>query len=277
MKAFMAVVLLVTLSSCSSLIVPGEGKAMGGASEAEAVIVRSARLTGDGWNRYRKVEVSYDGEWTGIVKRLQPDLVDGEFRKSSEEIYEPGKNLVRQWHRGPGGRKMVLRTPGAIEVEYEAPDGREADKNLRDAAALVADAYTVFLFGTSWLKEHAEDLSLLEPREFSGEICDLVQGRVRPGFGFSEEDRFIAWVGRESGWLRRFQFTIDGLESTRGADVEVSFFDHWRAADGSVWPGRFVEWVERPVKVKAHEWSMMGLKLDGKREEGLGDLSDNSP
>jgi hypothetical protein len=243
-------------------VVPGEGQAVSGSREAGVVMERSAHLTGNAWDRYRIVEVSYEGEWTAIVKRLQPDLVDGEFRKSSVETYLTRSGEVRQNHRGPGGNKRVVRRLGGVEVVYN-DELKEMSRSVRDAAALVADAYTAFLFGTSWLNEKGEDMVLLKAEEFDGEMCELVQGRLTPGFGFSEEDRFIAWVGRESGLLRRLQFTIDGLESTRGADVEVSFFDHWQAEDGSFWPGRFVERVERPIHVKAHEWWMTGLKVDG--------------
>ncbi|MGB6219616.1 hypothetical protein [Haloferula sp.] len=229
------------------------------------MLKRSTDATGDLWKRYQEVEVSYDGDWTGLVKRLQPDLVDAEFRKSSREIYEPRSRVVKQWHRGPGGTKTVIRTPGKVEVNYEDVGDKAVTEEIRDASALVADAYTAFLFGASFLLEEGQSLELLKEEELGGEVCDRVQGRLSPGFGFSEEDRFVVWIGRDSGWMRRLQFTIDGLASTRGADVEVSFFDHWQAKDGSIWPGRFVEWVERPVHVKAHEWWMTALEVDGKR------------
>jgi hypothetical protein len=138
------------------------------------------------------------------------------------------------------------------------------DEPRRDASALVADAYTAFLFGSSWLMKEGGELGVLSSVDMDGRACQRVQGKLKPGFGFSEEDRFIAWIDAESGLLRRLQFTIDGLASTRGADVDVAFSEHWTAADGSVWPGRFVEWVRRPVLVKAHDWRMTGLKVDGR-------------
>jgi hypothetical protein len=253
----------VCLSSCSTLTVPGAGKPAGDDDAARAVLEKSSKTSGSAWTRYQQVEVAYDGEWTGIVKRLQPDLVDPEFRKSSVETYRPRSGRVVQEHRGPGGSKRVVRRPGDVEVSYNGQ--AKDDATTRDAAALVADAYTAFLFGSSWLDRKGGDLVLLEPVEYAGETCERVQGVLRPGFGFVPEDRFIAWIGRESGWLRRLQFSIDGLASTRGADVDVAFSEHWKAPDGSVWPGRFVEWVQRPVLVKAHEWTMTGLTLDGKK------------
>lgn len=265
MRVFAMFLVLLIFPSCSSLEVPGKGRPEAGSRQAKMVLKRSTDATGNLWQRYQEVEVSYEGEWTGVVKRLQPDLVDGEFRKSSREIYEPRSRVVKQWHLGPGGKKSVIRTPGKVEVSYEAMGEKEVTEEVQNAAALVADAYTAFLFGASFLLEKGQSLELLKEEELDGEICDLVQGRLSPGFGFSEEDRFIAWIGRESGWMRRLQFTIEGLASTQGADVEVSFFDHWQAQDGSTWPGHFVEWVERPVHVKAHEWRMTALKGDGKR------------
>ena len=60
--------------------------------------------------------------------------------------------------------------------------------------------------------------------------------------------------------MKQFQFTIDGLESTKGADVEVTFSEHWKASDGTIWPRHFVEHIVRPIPVKAHDWRMLSLK-----------------
>jgi len=234
---------------------------MGDGEEASALLGQSAAAHGDPVKNYRSVEVSYSGEWTGVVKRLQPELVDAAFRKTSVEVYRPRDGSVVQEHRGPGGSKRVERTRDEVTVRYNGD--LIGDEPRRDASALVADAYTAFLFGSSWLAVHGRDLVVLEPTDLDGVDCVRVQGRLEPGFGFSEEDRFIAWLDRGSHLLRRLQFTIDGLESTRGADVDVVFSEHWTASDGSIWPGRFVEWVQRPVRVKAHEWWMTGLNADG--------------
>jgi hypothetical protein len=254
---------LVCLASCSSLMVPGEAPAVGTAHEARALLESSARATGDAWASYRKVTVAYDGEWGGLVKRLQPDLVDAGFRKSSVETYDTRRETVTQKHRGPDGEKTVERTRQDAAVAYNGV--RIGPESRRDASALVADAYTAFLFGPSWLLRKGESLEVIGVETIGGETCDGVQGRLRPGFGFAEEDRFIAWIGRDSRRMLRLQFTIDGLASTRGADVDVTFSEFWTAGDGSVWPGRFVEWVRRPVLVKAHDWRMEGLEVDGRK------------
>lgn len=263
MRNLLSILPVALLASCSTLDVPGTAPAVGDAGKARSILESSADATGDPWRTYRKVTVSYDGEWTGVAKRLQPDLVDADFRKSSVETYDTRREVVDQNHRGPGGRKVVERTRKDVTVTYNGePIGPES---RRDASALVADAYTAFLFGPSWLLRKGTALEVVGPGEVDGEICDRVQGKLRPGFGFSEEDRFIAWIGRESRLMRRLQFTIDGLASTRGADVEVTFSEHWKARDGSVWPGRFEERVQRPVPVKAHDWRMTALTVDGRR------------
>lgn len=63
--------------------------------------------------------------------------------------------------------------------------------------------------------------------------------------------------------MRRIQFSLNGLESTRGADVDVTFSDFRKAPDGSLWRGHFLERIQRPIPAKAHEWQMTSLKLDG--------------
>lgn len=251
---------LALLPACSNLPVPGSAPLNGDAAAARRLLVRSAAASGDPWEKLRKVEVAYAGEWSAVAAKIQPVLVDVNFRKSSKEVYLPTSRQVRQVHTGPAGTKEVLRGPGVIEVRYGGV--RNTDSNVDDAAALVADAYTVFLFGPSYLKSRATGLGLVGSREVGGEMCDGVQGTLRPGIGRSEVDRFIVWIGRDSSLMRQFQFSIDGFAGTRGADVEVMFSEHRKEADGMVWPRRFVERIVRPISVQAHEWRMVGVKSE---------------
>jgi hypothetical protein len=110
---------------------------------------------------------------------------------------------------------------------------------------------------------------MMDQRRLDGEVCQLVAGRLAPGIGNSEEDFFIVWISQESGWMKRFQFTLNGMDSTRGADVDVVFSDHRKAPDGSVWAGHFVERIQRPLLAKAHDWRMTSLSLDGRKVDGL--------
>jgi hypothetical protein len=249
------------LASCSSLPVPGAATDIAPSQEARSIMERSAAATGDAWKRYRVVEVGYDGEWAPLAVRLQPALTDSGFRKSSVETYKPATGGVRQIHTGPKGTKTVERRRPDIRVGFNGE--ASSDLEVLDSAALVADAYTAFLFGPSWLSRKGADFRLLGERELDGETCQLIAGRLSPGFGTSGEDHFIAWIGRESSLMRRIQFSLNGLESTRGADVDVTFSDFRKAPDGSLWPGHFLERIQRPIPAKAHEWRMTSLKLDG--------------
>jgi len=253
-----ALLSLALLPSCARLAVPGSAPVMGDSVAASRLLSHAAKDSGDQWSKYRQVEVSYSGEWSGIAKKVQPVLVDPDFRKSSVELYEPRSARVRQVHSGPGGTKVVLRTPKSTRVSYGGIESR--DSEVKAASALVADAYTAFLFGPSYLKTRASSLGLVAPRKVGDELCDGVQGTLKPGIGESTEDHFIAWIGRDSGLMKQFQFTIDGLASTKGADVEVTFSEHWKASDGTIWPRHFVEHIVRPIPVKAHDWRMLSLK-----------------
>lgn len=249
-------------ASCSTLPVPGVATNKASSAEAKAILKRSSASSGDSWKKYQRVEVSYDGKWSTIATKVQPVLTDPAFRKSSVEVYQPRLGTVRQIHSGPSGTKEVLREQRQIEVKLNGV--RSKDHEIQDASALVADAYTVFLFGSSWLLEHGDDLSLLDEKSIAGERCRLVAGRLHPGLGNSTEDHFIAWISKDSGLLKRFQFSLNGLDSTRGADVDVEFKDYWKASDGSVWPGHFIERIQRPIPAKAHDWRMTSLRLDGR-------------
>lgn len=251
------------LASCSTLPRPGADPGPAVAGDAKALLKRSARAHGDPWRNYQRVEVAYAGEWSAIATRLQPVLTDPEFRKDSVETYRPRRTAVLQLHRGPGGTKEVRREGRNIAVSYNGSPS--TDSEVLDSAALVADAYTVFLFGSSWLAEHGRGLRLLGERELEGKRCQLVAGRLAPGFGAAEQDDFIAWIEPESHLLKRFQFSLNGLDSTRGADVDVVFSDFWLAADGSTWPGRFIERIQRPLRAQAHDWRMTALRLDGRK------------
>jgi len=249
------------LASCSSLPVPGRATAGAPTEEARRIIKQSAASHGDPWKNYREVKVEYTGQWAPIAERLQPGLTDSGFRKSSVETYQPAAGKVRQVHTGPLGTKTVDRQRPETHVGFNRT--ASSDQEVLDSAALVADAYTAFLFGPSWLSRKGTDFKLIGERTLDGERCHLIAGRLSPGFGNSREDHFIAWIGRDRLLMKRFQFTLNGLNSTRGADVDVTFSDYRKAADGSVWPRNFVEYIQRPLLAKAHQWRMTALRLDG--------------
>lgn len=259
-----AVLFLVFLTvSCSSLPLPVPRVVSRTDKHPAQVLRKAATLQGDPWKNYHRVEVAYQGKWSLLATKIQPVLTDPKFRKSSFEIYQPEQRLVNQVHSGPHGTKRVIRKNQNTEVSFN--DERSMDGDAIAAAALVSDAYTIFLFGPSWLNANAHDLHLLKDRTLDQESCNLVAGRLSPGIGSLTEDHFIAWIGKNSGLMKRFQFSLNGLDSTRGADVDVTFSEHWKAKDGSIWPARFIEYIQRPILAKAHDWRMTSLSLDGQR------------
>ena len=52
--------------------------------------------------------------------------------------------------------------------------------------------------------------------------------------------------------------TLNGLESTRGAEVDVTFRD-FRKICGVLWPTDFDERIRVPFDLPAHHWKMVGL------------------
>jgi len=260
---FLALLLPFLAVSCTTLPNPYEITASKTDPKAAAVLEQSAATHGDPWKRYKRVEVSFDGEWSALATRIQPAITDPSFRKSSVETYRTGRKSVSQTHTGPAGTKTVKRNGSAISVTYNGTPTDDPEK--LDAAALVADAYTIFVFGSSWLAENGTAFQLLPGQAINGEACQLVSGSLKPGFGRSPEDNFIAWISKDTGYLRRFQFTLNGLESTKGADVDVTFSEMRKAPGGSVWPTRFIERVQRPVNIKAHEWRTTTLSVDGRK------------
>lgn len=249
------------LCSCTTLPRPDRPGDASQALKAGSILRTSARASGDPWRNGRTVTASYDGRWSAIVPRLQPELTDTAFRKTSVETFSPDRGTLRQVHQGPGGTKTVVRQGSKTKVTY---NGLNAEDEVQiAAAALVADAYTAFLFGSSYLAARAGDLTLLPPASLAGETCNRVQGSLSPGFGNSDRDHFIAWIGTRFQRLLRLQITLNGLESTRGADVDVAFSDFRTSSGESIWPHGFKERVRRPFDLHAHEWRLTRLRSGG--------------
>jgi hypothetical protein len=263
MKSSSLLLLPFLVASCATLPDPAKATSSQPDPEATAILAKSAAAHGDPWKRLHHVKVSFDGEWSALAKRIQPVLTDPDFRKTSIESYRPGRKRVSQIHAGAGGTKTVERSGDSISVSYNGTATEDQEK--LDAAALVTDAYTILVFGSSWLSENATNLQLLPGRKLDGEPCHLVAGSLKPGIGRASEDHFIAWISEDTALLKRFQFTLNGLESTRGADVEVTFLHMKTATDGTVWPTRFIERLQRPLQIKAHEWRMDSLEINGRR------------
>ncbi|WP_043833762.1 hypothetical protein [Muricoccus aerilatus] len=263
---------LPALQGCAPPLTPmPAGQA---APEAAALLGRSAEAHGSrALAGLADISVSYSGEWPGLIDRLQPVLVDKGFRGSSEErvLLRPG--LVGQEHRGPMGRKNVIRkessaAQGEVRVWF---NGEEAvDTERRAAAALVVDGYGLFLLGPMSLAHlraagRPVGLALAGTERVDldgvGHDCDVLRVRVSPGLGFSEADDLALFIDRGEGLMRRVRFSLNGLESTRGAVAEVDLFD-FITAGGLRLPTRFHERLIRPLPLPVHDWRLTGLDLN---------------
>lgn len=252
---------VLLLAGCAGRGVP-QALSSGERDSARSILEASAAAHGlAAWRQLRDVSVAYEGEWYGLVGRLQPTLIDAAYRQGSEErLLLVDAPVVGQSHRGPGGQKQVLRTVDEVQVAYDGQPA--ADAEVRDAAALVADGYRLFLTGPFYFLNSNLHLERIDDAWINGHHCDILLAVRRPGLGRATEDRFLLYIDREQRWLRRVRFTLDGLASTRGAVAEVDFSDHRQIA-GVVWPTRFYERLKKPIpNLPVHDWRLVGLDVD---------------
>jgi len=208
----------------------------------------------------RDVSVRYEGRWGPIGPLFQPVLVDKKFRGSSEERLILGaKRIVVQEHTGRAGKKTVVRQPGKVEIAYNG--SRSNDDEAKRAAALVADAYAMFLLGPHYFDRPGVVLVSARDSVVDGADCAQILAVLRPGFGMATEDRVILSIDRATKQLRRVRMTLNGLESTRGAEVDVTFRD-FRTIGGVLWPTDFDERIRVPFDLHAHHWRLLGLDLN---------------
>ncbi len=230
-----------------------------------------------GYARLHDVNVRFDSHWAAIGPKLQPKLSDTGYREGSEERYLATAHgwIVGQDHQGPKGRKHVLRIPpDKIVVNYNDDPTPSADPEVNAAAALVTDAYSMFLFGPEFIRRRGAVLQRLDTTgTVDGHPCDELLAVLRPGFGPSVEDRVILFIDRQAHLLLRVQFTLNALESTKGAEVQVDLSEHQTLA-GVVFPTRFYEHIDRPVNLDAHRWQLLGFDVN--RGYGIDDLKQQS-
>ncbi len=228
------------------------------------------------------LNVSYAGHWRVLVGLLQPTLVDSGFRGGSEERLLLREGIIAQSHTGPKGHKQVVRInpPNAGSNTRVWFNGEEThDRDRIDAAALVAEAYSLFLLGPLVLVVNEcprRDIqaALAGTAELRQEkqthVCDVLNLRVRPGIGNSESDQLALYIDHQSRLLRKVRMTLNGLESTRGALVDIDTFEH-RSLHGITWPTAFHERLLRPGPLDVHEWRLTGLDVN--RGEDPAELS----
>ena len=170
-----------------------------------------------------------------------------------------------QAYRGPAGSKQVFwrrgstAAPGDVAVWFNGQ--RSTDTSVQAAAALVAEAYGLFLLGPLWLADRAQGAELAGSQRVNGRLCDVVNVWLRPGLGLTPLDRVAVFIDRDDAITRRLRFTLEGFVSTQGAVAEVDTFEHQRRF-GVLWPMRSYEEVVHPLRVPAHDWYVTGLDVD---------------
>ncbi len=266
---FVAFVAALLLAACASLPEPDAG------ADSRA---RAARLLGlaaeahgtAAFGRLHDISVAFDGEWAAPAGRVQPVLVDERFRGRSEERLLPAQDAIGQTHRGPGGIKQVFRDAAGVRVWYGGAPSTDAQ--VAAAAALVADGYRLFLLGPIWLQRHGSAFETAGEGRVDGRPCDWLLAMLRPGLGLAAEDKVALCIDRETHLMRRVRFSLEGLDSTRGAVAEVDV-DGYVEHAGVRWPTRFVERLRRPVPLlPIHRWQLIGLDVD--RGYGRDDIAD---
>ncbi len=219
------------------------------------------------------INVSYAGHWRRLVGILQPDLVDSGFRGGSQERLLLHEGIIAQSHLGPKGHKQVVRVSSPQEgssIHVWFNDEAAHDKDRNDAAALVAEAYALFLLGPMLLvtNEHphrdiqAATAGTAEVKQDGvAHPCDVLNLKISPGLGNSVSDQLALYLDRETRLMRRVRMTLNGLESTQGALVDVDTFQH-RSLHGIMWPTAFHERLLRPAPLDVHHWRLTGLDVN---------------
>jgi hypothetical protein len=268
--AALAAPLMPLLSACASPLPELLGTRSPPAAQTR--LRESAQAHGlAAYGALRDVNVSYSGQWRPLIGRLQPVLVDGGFRVSSQERLMPAQGLVAQAHTGLSGSKQVLRrtaifggssTGGQGDVRVWFNGEESADADARAAAALVVDGYSLFLLGPLLLADRGLVLELSGTDTVDGRVCDVLHVRLEPGLGFSARERVALLIDRQDALVRSIRFSLDGLASTQGAVAEVELYDHVQR-HGVTWPTRFYERLLRPFpRLPVHDWTLTGLDVN---------------
>ena len=274
----------LTFAGCGSPLPPIPPTAATATTAPDARAIFDACLAAHGgpaaYARLHEVNVRFSSHWASIGPKLQPKLSDTGYREGSEEWYlaMPNGWTVEQTHRGPKGVKHVLRIPpDKVVVNYSGSSAPSTDPEVNAAASLVTDAYSMFLFGPDFFRRRGAQFQRLDRTgDVDGRACDELLTVLRPGLGLSTEDRVILFIDRQSHLLRRVQFTLNALESTRGAEVQVDLSNQRKLA-GVMFPSDYYEHIDRPVNLDAHRWQLLDLKANtghgvGSSSEVDGDL-----
>jgi len=214
------------------------------------------------------LSIAYDSRWYDLIQKIQPILTDGKFRQGSEERLILADGITAQTHSGEAGEKIVLRQRdysldkmnGSNRVWFNGK--QSTDQVIIDSASLVVDAYRVFILGPLHYLAGDHIFRDLGTTWINDRLVDKLLVITRPGLGASAEDRHLLYIDRETRLTTRIRFTLEGLESTKGAVVETDFTD-FVSLHGVMWATTFFERVTKPIpNLPAHAWSLLGLDIN---------------
>ena len=238
-------------------------------ADARALLDQSQAAHGKAaFSAIRDLSVAYNGTWFDIVTKVQPILTDKTFRKASEErmIFTDkfSDNVIAQIHTGDAGKKMVLRDGSLPLTDRASVWFNQQPETIRDkiaAAHLVVEAYQLFLYPAFYV-ERATHLERVGTGSVGGRECELLLAVMRPGIGNAVEDRVVLYIDKQDKLVRRVRLTLEGLDSTKGAIVDV---DHSKFVEiaGVTWPTHFYESLVAPFPgLPAHDFSLRGLDVN---------------
>jgi hypothetical protein len=252
--------LILLLGGCASFPTARPGVVFDDGLSARELFDRSLQAHGGDIADYPgDISMSTDGRWYALIQRIQPVVSDAGYRVTSEERYRPRDGLYAVHHQGPQGSKQVLRTPDGITIHYNG--ALDSDPATRRATAMTNDAFRLFHFGPSFVKERAIAMSRLGDVREGGLRYHRVLATLQPGFGESAQDEVVMWIDANTSLLFRVHITLEGFETTRGAHVDTTFLDYHRVGPYLL-PARFSERVRGPLRIMAHEWHVTGVDLD---------------
>jgi hypothetical protein len=261
-KRIVALALAGLLAACGSIPLPKSGSSQ---PEAMALLEQSQQAHGKAaFAAIKDINVSYDGEWFDLIKRIQPAITDAAYRKTSQERMlvnvNSGPSLLAQIHSGPSGNKTVIETERSkVNVWYNGTPYTGADQQA--AAHLVLHAYQLFLYPAFYV-QRASVLERAGTSVVNGRDCDVLLAVLRPGIGNSVEDRVLLSIDRETKLVRRVWLTLEGSEPSQGAVVSV-VHDKFVNVGGVMWPTHFYETVVKPFAgLPAHDFYLTGIDLN---------------
>ena len=229
-------------------------------AEAQALFDRCLAVHGgDFRNHAQDLNLSMEGEWSGMIQRIQPVVTDAAFRITAQERFRPSDQLYTAEWQGPAGTKKVVRTSDAIEVYYNGI--RETDDKKRRATAMTADAFQLFHLGPTFLLMRGATFTRLEDTLEKGVAYQRLLTTIRPGFGFSPADDVVIWIDPRTNRLFRVHMTLNGFETTQGAHVDTTFLEYRQVGPVLV-PVVLDERVRGPLRIHAHRWRMTGADVD---------------